>query len=496
MVNGNIVRMTIWMPDLSAAAGPHSDRPLATYKAIADAIGSAVADGTLKPGDRLPTHRDLAWHLKVTVTTVTRAYQEARRRGLIDGEVGRGTFVRDPEDTMAAAPNSLPAASARPVMDTPEDGGPVNLSINCPPLTLQREALAHTLADISRSNMMQQLLSYQYETGMREHREAAADWLGRVGIHATPHTALLTCGAQHANSIAFTTLARPGEVILTEPTTYPGTKSMAAQHGVRLEPVAVDEHGLRPDALDEAIRHHAPRALYTMPLLHNPLAYVTPEHRLREIAAVLARHSLPVIEDDVYGLLVPDRPPPLKCLLPDLTIYVTGTSKSMAPGLRVGIMAVPEMMFSRMAAGVRASCWMVPPVMGEVMRRWVQDGVADAITAELRRDVQERRAEVDALFAEATAFAPHVETPQGHPYSYHLWLPLPAPWRAESFVATAQRMGVLVLPGESFAVGRHRPPPAIRLCTGTVGGLTRLRDGIRLLARAVTSQPEDLMAMV
>lgn len=475
--------MTIWTPSLEGRPGP-------TYKAIADALAEAIAKGTLSEGDRLPTHRDLAWSLGVTVTTITRAYQEARRRNLISGEVGRGTFVRIPDRDVPLTSHAT--AFNMPPLQEARDSGIVNLSLNYPPPLGQAEALMRTLRDISHSNSLDQLMSYQPDTGMAAHRAAGARWMGRVGLTVPPENVIVTGGGQHGLMVALTTLCRPGDVVLTEPLTYPGLKAIAVRLDLRLEPVAMDDDGLCPDSLEEAIRQHGPRAACLMPTLHNPTCITMTEARRQTIGAILERHGLYTIEDDVYGMLPSKRPPPLTAFMPRFGVYLTSCSKSMAPGLRVGYIAAPLNLVPRLADSLHSICWMVPPTMAEIASRWIDGGIADQISTDLRTDVITRRTIADEeLSPDRTGFS-YTSPPE----AYHLWMPLPDHWRTEAFVDQVHRMGVAILPAETFAIGRARPPSAVRICLGALPSTDDLRQGLRIVARALESGPDHIQAVI
>lgn len=483
MVKCYIVTMTIWTPKLDGRTGP-------TYKAIADALAEAIADQTLVDGDRLPTHRDLAWSLGVTVTTITRAYQEARRRGLIRGEVGRGTFVHTPP--LGGTFGNIAKPFNQLSREEPRDSDLINLSKNYPPPLGQAAGLARTLCEIGQSSTLAPLLSYQTESGMPSHRAAGAKWLERVGLSVTQDNIVLTNGGQNAVLIALATLCRPGDIVLTEPLTYPGLKAVAARLDLRLEPVAMDDQGVRPDSLEDAIRTHNPRTACFMPTLQNPTGITMPEDRRRMLAAILERHAVHTIEDDVYGLLPSNRPLPLTAFMPRYGVYLTSCSKSMAPGLRVGFIAAHVDLVPRLSDTVHTVCWMVPPTMAEIASRWINDGTADTITAAIRKDVTIRRGIADQeLSPDRTGF-----TYSSPLEAYHLWMPLPDHWRAETFVDQLHRMGVAILPAETFAVGRARPQSAVRICLGASASEEDLQRGLGIIARALVAGPDHIQAVL
>jgi len=268
--------MTIWQPDLQNLKGPD-------YQRLADAIRRDIEAGRLQPGDRLPPQRDLADTLAMTLGTVTRAYQTAARRGLVAGEVGRGTYVLVP-----------PGA---------EDGdGLLDLSLNAIPPHAYLSELAARL-DPPLGARRTALLEYPPRGGHDDHREAGAEWIARRSVHVSPSQVLTTVGAQHGLLIALSATTSPGDAILVEELTYTGVITAARMLGLKPVPVAIDAEGLRPDALDTVARTSGARTLVIQPSLHNPTGVTMTPRRRREIIHAIHRHGLSVVEDDTYGFL-------------------------------------------------------------------------------------------------------------------------------------------------------------------------------------------------
>jgi len=466
--------MTSWTPQLRGRDGP-------LYRVIADALTADIDEGRLAPGTRLPTHRELAEKVGVTVGTVTRAYAEAERRGLIGGEVGRGTFVRHRD-----APRHLPA----PAAGTGDDAL-VELGLNwpaTPPGDPAGTALRKTLDALQRSPRLSELLDYQPHAGLLAHREAGAAWLSRFGLEVAPEQVVVCSGGQHAMEVALTALTRPGDTVLAESLTYPGLKVLANRLHLRLHGVAMDEQGLQPDALEAACRGGA-KVLFCLPNLQNPTGAVMPEERRRRIATVVRKHALTVVEDDAYGLLLDRRPPPLCTLVPESGWFIGGVSKLLAPGLRIGYLAAPaDTGTERLAEEAGLAVRMTPPLMAEVAARWVQDGTADELVVRRRREAQERLELAREVLGDALP-----KTPRGS--TYHLWLPLPAR-RAESFTAQARRRGVSVTPAELFTVGPATAPAAVRVCLGAPRTRASLEKGMRRLRETLEGGPEPLASIV
>ncbi len=464
--------MTNWAPDLAGRSGPR-------YLAIADALAADVAAGRFHAGDRLPTHRDLAWRMGVTVGTVSRAYAEAERRGLIGGEVGRGTYVR------AATPDD--DNLLRRDADDPDNL--IDLTFNFPPPAAEGAVLAKTLEDMAGdSALLQSCLSYRPCAGARAHRTAGAAWLALSGLEIAPERIVVTAGAQHGVLSALAALTRPGDRVACEALSYPGIKLIGRLLGLRLEGLPMDNEGVLPEAFDALCRGGEVKALYCTPTLQNPTTATMSTARRAAIAEVSRRHGVAMVEDDIMRLLTEGGPPPLATFAPELSYYVTSLSKTVAPGLRIGFVAGPEGAEDKLAAAVRTTCWMATPLAIEVGARWIADGTARRILATRRRETIARRAR-----ALAALQGHDVDCPEG---SLHLWLHLPDPWRASALVAEAQARGVAIAPAETFAVGRRDTPHAVRVCFGAAPDMAALDRALGTLNELLDSEPPQSLAAV
>jgi DNA-binding transcriptional MocR family regulator len=462
--------MTMWQPDPDRFIGPR-------YRAIAEALAEDLRDGRLRPGDRLPTHRDLAWHLKVTVGTVSRAYAEAERRGLIAGEVGRGTFIRGSEP---------PAPSALPPERVAEQGGLINLAQNHPVPGEETALFAQALRDIAGDPGLGELLRYQNHVGLPLAREAGAAWLAQTGAETSADRVVVTAGGQHCLSTVLGAYANPGDVIATEAMTYPGLKAACQLRQVRLEGIAVDAEGMLPDAFAAACRQLPIRMLYLTPNLSNPLAGILSVERRRAIVETARRHDVLIVEDDVYGFLI-DRPTPFAALAPERTFLVSSLSKSAAPGLRIGYILAPADRIDRLALAVRSTIWMVPPLMVEIATRWITSGTAERVAAARRREAAQRQILARRILGPAV---------MGEPSAYHLWLPLDERWRASEFVIEARRLGIAVTGANAFTVGRIAPMNGVRVCLGSVADSGTLEAALATIRDLSAAEPDPLQSVV
>ena len=435
--------------------------------AIADVIGRAIDSHELRPGDRLPPQRQLAHALEVDLTTITRAYAEARRRGLIEATVGRGTFIRGA---------AVPAGHAPPVS--------VDMSMNPPPLPdtpSLRQMLREGLTGLLDRTDLGSLMSYHLGAGMPEDRAAAAAWLRPVLGEADPARTLVCTGAQSTFIALLTLLARPGDVILAAPLTYPRFRAAAAQLGVRLAAVAADEEGLLPEALDMACRTLAPKAVYCVPTIQNPTTTTMSPARRGAIAEVVLRHRLSVIEDDAYGLLPRTPLPAIATLAPEVTYYVGTLAKCLSPGLRIAYAVAPgKVEATRLEAAIRATVQMPHPLMTAMVSGWIRDGQAAALRDGVRREIAARQAMAREILP-AGSFRADPDGP-------HLWLSLPPGWHRMAFGAHVRGLGLTVAPSDAFVVG-EAAPNAVRIGLGAAENHTSLGVALRAVAGVLAAEP-------
>src|SRR5215470_2510215 len=271
-----------WIPTISEFSGPR-------YQRIVDAMEADIASGRLVRGRQLPTQRALAKALGLDLTTVTRAYSEARRRGILEARVGQGSFV---SETSARRETDLPHPVA------------IDLSMNVPPHPLEAQLddrILTGLEAIRRQSGLTAFLNYQPPGGSERELEIAAKWISSRVPHVRPDRLVIFPGTQTIlfNLLAY--LAKPGDVVLTEALTFPGTKAAAARLGVKLVGVAMDDGGILPDALARACRELKPKAVYLIPTLHNPTTATLSAERRSAIAKIIRDADSVLIEDDAYG---------------------------------------------------------------------------------------------------------------------------------------------------------------------------------------------------
>lgn len=456
------------------------------YLAVADAVERGIGEGLLVPGEALPTQRELAEALGVTVGTITRAYAESARRGLTVGITGRGTFV-------AEARPDVDIPTGDPLSDSPPDralstagrdknGTALNLGFIAPFEWLNPPlgaALARLAGAEGKARDLRELQRYQKPGGLPGHRAAGARWARRYGAAVDPDDLVICAGSQHALLTILTSLCKPGDRIATEMLGYPLLRQLARRLRLHVTPIRADESGMLPDALDAACHNGAVSAVYLMPSCRNPTTGTVPAARRRELVNVCRRRDVLIIEDDVFALsLLPraDEPeiPPFAALAPERTCLIAATSEILGGGLRVAYLCPPQHLLPELERTIAYTISMVPPLMAELAALWIDDGTADHVLAAKRAEAAARnrlaRSALDGFGLES------------RDTGFFCWLRLPRPWTGADFASAARRRGVLVAEGEHFLMGHSAPEQGVRLALGGVEKRDQLDAALRTLA--------------
>ncbi len=437
------------------------------HRLLADALALDITEGRLTAGAQLPPQREFARQHRIASSTAARVYAALTRRGLVVGEVGRGTFVR------AAGPIEL--ALAEP------GGAGIDLDLNFPLLPEQPALLARSLEKLLRPDSLAACLQPVGVSGTAAARSAAAQLLRHNGWSPEASSILFAGNGRQAIAAAIAALVPRGERLGVEAMTYPLVKALAARLGVTLVPLAMDENGVSPGAVLAAHRAAPLRAIYLQPTLHNPLGTTMPIERRYEIAGLMRRLDLWTIEDAIYSFLNAE-PPPLAALAPERTLLIDSLSKRLSPGLTLGFAATPAGATERVATALRSGAWAAARFALEAGTRWIADGTAAAIAEGKRADAAARQG---IARQRLSGFVIRAD-----PRAYHCWWELPEPWRAETFVAAAARRGIAITPAAAFAVVPGHAPNAVRLALASPAHAT-LASALGVLAALARATPED-----
>ncbi|MDH2384963.1 PLP-dependent aminotransferase family protein [Bradyrhizobium sp. CER78] len=437
------------------------------YLRLADAIAGEIADGTLKPGDRLPPQRNFAYDRKIAVSTAGRVYAELLRRGLVVGEVGRGTFISG--DAKRGA-----AASSEP------RGIRIDLEFNYPMRPEQTVLVAKSLDGLEKPAALDEALRWATSVGTPALRSVAAAHLTQNGWSPSPEQLAFAGNGRQSIAAALAAVVPTGGRCGVEALTYPFIKGIAARLGISLVPLAMDEDGLRPDSVQKAHREAHLSAIYIQPAIQNPLGMTMPASRRADILRVVEKLALPIIEDNVYGFF--DDQAPLAALAPDSCIVIDSLSKRVAPGLTVGFIVSPQRLRESVMASVRSGGWTASGFAFAAAQRLMGDGTVAELTRLRRLDARARQ---KLAIGRLSGF--EIQTNEK---CFHLWLTLPAHWRSQSFVAAAARRDIALTPSTSFAVTAGHAPNAVRLALAAPT-MDQLDSGLSTLAAMLSTNEVD-----
>jgi DNA-binding transcriptional MocR family regulator len=454
--------LTIWLPRLAGNKGPR-------FLQIADALQAAVMDGSLTPGDRLPTQRHLAAQLDVDLTTITRAYDEARRRNLLEGRGARGTYVAAPKVELTAI---------------------LDLSMNTPPPPDGvdfDDMLKQGLSQVLMRADNELLMTYHLGGGSDSDRKAGAKWLEPMFGYLDSEQVVVCPGAQAAIAALILALTEPGDIILAEPTSYPGLRTAATQFGRRIIAVEADRHGMLPAMLEAACRQHKPALVYLNPTLQNPTALTMPERRRKELAGIAKRCDVRIVEDDPYWLLADAPPPPVATFAPEQVVYISTLSKCLTPGLRVAFVLIRDPQErERFLVALRSFALMVAPLTAALATQWILDGSADGLMEGVRKEARLRHRMARDILAGRYS---------GAGDGLHVWLELPAYWNSSQLARAAASYGIAVTPAEAFATGSVSVN-AIRISLGCIKDRGHLQAGLQRLSQLLARRPESFSVAV
>ncbi|HET6733535.1 PLP-dependent aminotransferase family protein [Mycobacterium sp.] len=450
---------------------------------LVNALRSAIDDGRLAQGSRLPATRALATDLAVSRGVVVEAYRRLTDEGLVGGRSGGGTTVlahpaRAPRPRTQAAPQQVgPPRLPRPRLPMGEG---VDLSPGVPDLSAFPRSLWLRTERTVLAETPPEELGYGDPRGHPRLRAALAPWLARTrGLRATPDDIIVVSGVAQAMALLAQQLRRDGiDSIAVEDPGSRGALDEFAYWGLQPVPVPVDDDGVRVDALERT----GARAAFLTPAHQFPTGVVLAPHRRRELLAWAVDAEL-VIEDDYDAEYRYDRAPvpALHAAAPDRIAYAGSTSKSLAPALRLGWLIPPPRRYPDLAAAKHASDLGSPTVPQLVLARLLESGEYDRHVRLVRTRHRSRR---DALLGALTAELPAASV-KGVAAGLHLLVTLPDGCVDDAQLAQAlQAAGVLVhplswhrrLPGPPGLVIGYaaHSPDRLRAAAATIGRVARI----------------------
>lgn len=437
-----------------------SEEPI--YRQLIRHIRAQVDSGTLTPGTRLPASRDLARQLGISRISVVNAYAELRAEGYLSAHAGRGTFVAGAEENNPAGDARQERPRLRMQLDTPPQAdrslremmrlgrrpGVINLSHGAPPIEFLPVARVKEALNYVLDRDGSQALTYEVPEGYMPLRAAVCDYVSALGIQVGPEHVLITGGTQQAIDLVVQAVVGENELVLTENPTYLGMLDIARTRRAQIAGVPMDDDGIRLDVLENMLVDLRPRLIYVMPTFQNPTGLVMPLHRRRQLLMLALEYHVPILEDGVYHEFryEGESLPPLKALDEDgIVIHVSGFTKNMLPGLRIGYVICDGRYFERILRVKQAADVSTPGLNQRAIHVLLERGVLGQHIERSNRELRRRR---DIAVQAAERYLPpgsRWRVPQGGLY---LWVELPSngPTAAELFIQAIQR-------NVAFAIG-------------------------------------------
>lgn len=425
--------MTNWLPDLSQGSGP-------LYARLADRIETDIGHGLLPTGAKLPPQRDLAYDLGVTIGTVGRAYALLRERGLVSGEVGRGTYVLGQGEPVTL-PKAAPFGGTRGAIQA---DGKLRMDSTAAPEVGQASVIGELSHQIVRQHP-DAIVNY-VRTPAPDWLEAGSRWLATGAWRPAEGSIVPTLGGHAAILSVIAAVTAPGDRVAVDQLTYSSIARSANLIGRRIVAVDMDGDGTDPGDFERLCAQQHPKLAFLIPGLQNPTLTVMPESRRREIVEIARKHNVWLVEDAIYAGLLEDQPVSIAEMAPERTFHVGGLSKTVAAGVRAGWVACPPHLAPRVQIAYKMLTGGNPFLMAELAARLVLSGEADAIRARVRAELQLR----ENLARERLAGHDFVSDSRA-PF---LWLKLPEPWLSGTFRQAAANEGVLVDDEDEFKSGR------------------------------------------
>ncbi|GAB3096069.1 aminotransferase-like domain-containing protein [Lysobacter terrae] len=435
------------------------------YEALADDIARTIRTGLLKPGARLPSVRQASAARKLSPATIFQAYYLLEAQGLVESRARSGYYVARAAAALPPEPEtpSRPDGESRQV-DVSElvfeilqstmhrDVVPLGSAFMSPtlfPLDRIGRAVATAALHLNPWSTVDDLTA-----GNAALRRQIALRYVIDGMDVSADEIVITNGALEALNLCIGAVTQPGDAVVVESPCFYACLQSLERKGLRaIEVPTHPRDGIDLEALEAAIARHAPRACWLMPTLHNPLGSTMPEERKRALVELLARHDIPLVEDDVYAELYfgPRRSLPAKAFDRDgVVMHCSSFSKSLAPGYRIGWVAAgrraQEIARRKLTSTLNTN---VPVQIA--LARYLERGGFDRHLRRLRRTLAEQQTRYAEVLAQAFPPGTRVTRPAG---GYFLWLELPEGTDALRVQQLATQNGISIAPGPMFSASR------------------------------------------
>lgn len=442
-----------WKPNKARLTSP-------LYFSIANLLEYDILNGYIAPNVKLPPQRELADYLDINLSTITRAFKICELKGLIYATTGRGTFV---------APN---AGATISLTDSGIDNSCINLGI-IKPIDETNSFVADTAKNVISKAYVEKLFDYGQPLGTPYHKMYALRWLQKYNINANIENIAITSGAQNSSALVLISLFKSGDRIAVDIYTYPNFIDLANTMNIQLVPIEGDIFGMKPEELDMQCKLNKIQGIYLIPSCNNPTAVMMSMERREELAKVIKKYSLILIENDIYSFLAPENFKPVTSFIPDQSIYILSVSKSLCSGIRISFMVYPEKYASRIIRTIYNINIKTSALNAEIVSELISTGMADRIV-EVKKSILRERNEIYKKYFK-------IENPNENPLSLFRWLPLKQKYNANQFEKGALAKGIHIYHSNRFLVGNYEGGQSIRVAISSPTDSAELEKGLVIL---------------
>lgn len=437
------------------------------YVSLADKLEADINNGILKANTKLPPQRELADFLDVNLTTVTRAFKICQLKGLIYAVTGKGTFVASLHNPQYLNKKIDSYTEDKPLDDEIIDMALMNPFYSCNSL------ITETVQSITCRKDFSKLMEYGIPNGTLYHRKCAKKWLQQFNTQIDEENIAITCGSQHALLISLISLFTSGDKIAVDEYTYLNFIRLANSLNIQLIPIKNDECGMIPEVLDKQCKLNNIKGIYLMSSCNNPTNIILNMNRRKELAHIIKKHNLILIEDDIYSFLNTEKLPPISALLPNQSIYINGISKSICAGLRVGFISFPSDFKLKIINNIYDTNLNTSLLNVEIVSELINNGIASIIMNK----------KIDMLSKRGLIYEQYFPSQNKNinKLGFHRWLKLPENLDSEYFELLAQKHNVHVLSSTRFSIGKYANNNFIRLMICSPKDNSQLERGLEII---------------
>ncbi|MBL5768762.1 MocR-like pyridoxine biosynthesis transcription factor PdxR [Heyndrickxia sporothermodurans] len=440
---------------------PQKSSPLPLHLQIYNYLKMKILNGEWTIGMKIPSQRILAKQFEVNRSTIVTVLEELAADGLIESKVGSGTRVVNntwsllastpPPDWISYVRSGIHEPNINIIQKINEAEANPNIirlgTGELSPELLPNKQMAKLLQTDMENNLS---LGYEEPKGNIDLRKTISHYLKKKGIEASPASILIVSGGLQALQLISIGLLKRESVIFHETPSYLNSVHVFQSAGMKLFGIALDKDGIEHESIGSLKRQHNAALLYTIPSFHNPTGILMSDRRRNQLLEVCKKEALPIIEDDVYGELWFDNPPPKPLKANDKqgnVLYIGSVSKSLSPGLRIGWIVGPEPVINRLADIKMQTDYGSSSISQFVVNKWIKSGLYEDYLTQVRVELKNRRDFTINILNTNFSDIATWRIPSG---GFYIWLELQTGISTRKLFEAALQEGILLNPGSVY----------------------------------------------